>query len=113
MKLLILLALLLPLAAGAQVRKCTIDGQITYSDSLCGQDGQAVTATVNSMDTSGMLRQAAKKDAESAQARTGIAAKAARKRDSQSQPCSTKFAGPIPTERERDQHRACLRSLSK
>lgn len=82
MKLLILLVLLLPLAAGAQVRKCTIDGKTVYSDSQCGQAGQAVTATVNSLDTSGMRDLAAKRSekesAAQAQARAD-AAKAKRK----------------------------------
>jgi len=66
MKPLILLAILLPLAVGAQVQKCTIDGKTVYSDSQCGQSGRAVTATVNTMDTSGMREQVSKLDAHAA-----------------------------------------------
>jgi hypothetical protein len=64
MKLLILLALLLPLAAGAQVQKCTIEGKTVYSDSLCGQAGVSVKTDVNNLDTSGLREVAAKMDEE-------------------------------------------------
>lgn len=65
MKHLFLLALLLPLAVGAQVRKCQIDGKMIYSDTQCGQQGATVNTTANSVDSSG-LRQQAQRDREEA-----------------------------------------------
>ncbi len=58
MKPLLLLALLLPLAVGAQVRKCQIDGKIVYSDSQCGQHGSSVNTTANTVDTSSIRKEA-------------------------------------------------------
>ena len=59
MKHMILCALLSPLAVFAQVQKCQIDGKTVYSDSLCGQAGQAVNTNANSIDHSGLRQQAA------------------------------------------------------
>lgn len=94
MRLLLLLALLLPLAVGAQVKKCTIDGKTVYSDSQCGLHGQTVNATVNSLDTSGMRAQSDKmeqkfaRDAALDAARQKSAERDARKqRDRMSGPC--------------------------
>ena len=67
MKRLFLLALLFPVIALAQVQKCQIDGKTVYSDSLCGQDGQAIGGTVNSLDMSGMRELAAKRDEKAAE----------------------------------------------
>lgn len=66
MKPLILLALLLPLAVGAQVRKCQIDGKTVYSDSQCGQQGAVVNTTANTVDSSG-LRAQVQRDRDEAQ----------------------------------------------
>jgi hypothetical protein len=104
MKLLILLALLLPLVAGAQVQKCTIEGKTVYSDSLCGQEGRAVTATVNTMDTSGMREQVGKIDAQAA--KVAAQEKAAQpKRPSGTQgPCYS-FDGPA--------YLSCMKRVTK
>lgn len=66
MKHLFLLALLLPLVAGAQVRKCQIDGKTVYSDSQCGQQGAVVNTTANTVDSSG-LRAQVQRDRDEAQ----------------------------------------------
>lgn len=60
MKPLLLLALLLPLAVGAQVKKCTIEGKTVYSDSLCGQAGRTVNTDANNLDMSAIREHAAR-----------------------------------------------------
>ena len=60
MKPLLVLALLMPLVVGAQVRKCTIEGRIVYSDAQCGQSGTTVDTSSNTIDHSGLRQQAAK-----------------------------------------------------
>lgn len=90
MKRLLWLGLLFPVIALAQVQKCQINGKTVYSDSQCGQEGQAISATVNSLDTSGMRDQVAKRDEKAAAdaAREKVSARAARKqRDRMSGPC--------------------------
>ena len=90
MKRLLWLGLLFPVIALAQVQKCQINGKTVYSDSQCGQGGETISATVNSLDTSGMREQAAKREQKVAQdaARAKISERDARKqRDRMSGPC--------------------------
>jgi hypothetical protein len=66
MKHLLLLALVFPVIALAQVQKCQIEGKTVYSDSLCGQTGVTINATANSLDTSGMCEQTSRAKAKAA-----------------------------------------------
>ena len=111
MKPLILLALLLPLAAGAQVQKCTIKGKTVYSDSLCGQSGVTVNTDANNLDTSGLRALAAKREQKEADQ---AAAAAARPRSKKSGPCdSITYAGASPTPEEASRMKNCLRKAAK
>lgn len=58
MKMLALLLLALPLLAAGQVQKCKINGQVVYSDSLCGTSGQTVNTSANTIDHSGLRKEA-------------------------------------------------------
>jgi len=114
MKCLFLLALLLPLTAGAQVQKCTIEGKTVYSDSLCGQGGETINATVNSLDTSGMRDQVAKREKqESAEKAKAVAANKGKPRNFLSHCDAMKPAGVVPTAAEADRRLSCIRNASK
>lgn len=59
MKLLIALAILVPMAADAQVHKCQADGKVTYSEAPCSTgSGGAIQIRENSVDTSSIRDQA-------------------------------------------------------
>lgn len=60
MKRLFWLALLFPVLTVAQVQRCTIEGKVVYSDSLCGQSGKAVNTSANTIDHSGLRKEAAR-----------------------------------------------------
>ncbi|MCB2008364.1 MAG: hypothetical protein KDH93_25365 [Rhodoferax sp.] len=111
---LILLALLLPLAAGAQVRKCTIDGQIVYSDSRCGQAGAAVNTDANSLDTSGLRDLAKQQRQREAAEKAKMAAANTRPKGGSAGPCDhIKFAGAAPTSEEAQRRKDCMLKAAK
>lgn len=58
MKILALFLLALPLLAAGQVQKCKINGQVVYSDSLCGTSGQTIDTSANTIDSSGLRKEA-------------------------------------------------------
>lgn len=105
MKPLILLALLLPLAAGAQVQKCTIDGKTVYSDSLCGQSGVTVNTDANNLDTSGLRALAAKREQK-------IAEEKAEEKDSDSKAKRSGSQGPCYAF-EGDAYSDCMKRVVK
>ncbi len=99
MKRLLWLGLLFPVIALAQVQKCQINGKTVYSDSQCGQGGETISATVNSLDTSGMRDQVAKRDEATAAAVKAAKAAEPKRASGKQGPCSSldgaAFAGCI------------------
>lgn len=111
MKSLILLALLLPLAVGAQVKKCTIDGKIVYSDSQCGQHGTTVNATPNSIDTSAIREQAAKDEIQEKRA-SAVSAASAKKSENERFKQRHGLNGPCPG-LDHEAYLSCMKSKRK
>lgn len=110
MKFLFLLALPLPLAAGAQVKKCEIEGKTVYSDSLCGQTGSAVSTSANSIDHSGLRAQVAKDKSDAAA--TMAKEKAAAAKEKRFAPGKDVCGNPIdlshaPSERLKNERTRC------
>lgn len=58
MKALFLLAMLLPLAVGAQIRKYQIDNKTIYNNSQYEQQNTVINTTANTIDSSGLREQA-------------------------------------------------------
>jgi hypothetical protein len=114
MKRLFWLALLFPVLTFAQVQKCTIEGKTVYSDSLCGQRGEAVNTDANSIDHSGMRDLAEQQRQREAAEKAKMAAANARPKGGRPGPCDhIKFAGAVPTEREIEQRKACRLKAAK
>ena len=109
MKLLVLWAFLLPLAALAQVQKCQINGKTVYSDSECGQAGVELNLRQNTIETSGLRAQIASDKEQAAAAQRQQAATAAKAaRGGKPGPCD----GIIPVDhkpsaRQRNEYRQC------
>lgn len=102
MKHLVLWALLLPLAAAAQVHKCQIDGKTAYTEAPCPTGtGKEMQIRENTLDTSGVREQAGRMPKE--QAPVATKAKPAGL-------CShIKWKGAAPTDRESEQMSECIK----
>ena len=121
MKTLVLCILLVPLLAGAQVRKCVdAAGKTIYSDALC-KDPAAKQTIVdtdrNTIDHSGLRAQAAKDKAQAVAAaeQEKAAAAKAKKIDGPAELCAAalKWKGAAPTDAESDRADQCLAKAAR
>lgn len=106
MKRLVLWALLLPLAAAAQVHKCQIDGKTAYTEAPCPTGtGGAIEVRENSLDASGQRDQVGK---------IPKVAAPARPRGGYPGPCDyIKWKGASPTKEEVEARKACEKRNAK
>lgn len=107
MKHLVLWALLLPVAAAAQVHKCQIDGKTAYTEAPCPTGtGKEIQIRENTLDTSGVREQAGRMPKEPAP----VVAKKAKPAGL----CShIKWQGAAPTQRESELMSACMKKAAK
>jgi hypothetical protein len=100
MKLLVLWALLFPLAVAAQVHKCQIDGKTAYTEAPCPTGtGGAVEIRENSLDASGQREQVDKIPKVTAPVRP---------RGGYPGPCDyIRWKGASPTKEESEAYTAC------
>lgn len=109
MKRLFWLALLFPALTFSQVQKCTIEGKTVYSDSLCGQRGQAVNTDANSLDTSGLRDLAEQQRQRDAAEKAKMAEANARPKGGRPDPCAgIKPIDRVGTKAELEAMRRCM-----